>query len=149
LRPDNEDAYFSRGLIFLDVGAFDRAVADFTRAHELDPEDHWNLANRGITYAWMNDRARAEEDFAKVAAADPANPLPTIGAAVLALQAGDQKTAIAHLTKALERDPLDGWALRMRAHTYWDMGLHNLAREDDDRFNRLEESWEKSQLRAK
>lgn len=141
LRPDNEGGYFHRGLIFLDTGVFDRAVGDFTRAHALDEQDHWNLANRGIAYAWMGDRTRAEADFAAVAAVDPANVVVLRGRAILALQAGDQHSVIAHLTEVLEEHPLDGWSLAMRADTYWQMGLHNLARDDDERMDRLRKNF--------
>ena len=144
LRPDNEDGYLNRGLIFLDVGAFDRAAADFTRAHELDPKDQWALADRGIAYALMNERSRAEADFAAVAAADPAHPVLARGRAVLALHAGNPQQAVRHLTTALEHDPSDAWSLKMRANVYWQMGLQDKARDDDDRLARLLEEWEKA-----
>jgi len=134
LRPDNEDAYFNRGLIFLNVGAFDMAVSDFTRAYELDPEDRTSLANRGIAYAWKNDRVRAEADLAAVEAADPLHPVVLRGPAILALQQGNRQEAAALLTAALQRDPTDSWALGMRASTYWQLGLHDKARDDDDRL---------------
>ena len=50
---NDADAYLDRGLVFLDIGKFDEALADFTRAHELDPKDPWPLANRGIAFAWL------------------------------------------------------------------------------------------------
>lgn len=120
IRIDNKnmDAYVGRGLIFLDTGRLDDAVADFTRAHEVKPADVVPLANRGIAYAWKDDTARAERDFAAVRRTDPGNRLVFHGESILAFRSGDYDLAIQLLSSAIARDPNDTWAFKMRANAH-------------------------------
>lgn len=74
LRPNEPDGYMERGLIFLAVGALDPAAADLTRAHQLNPEDPWPLANRGLVWAWKKDRSRAEKISRRFALWTPITP---------------------------------------------------------------------------
>ena len=46
LNPDDTNAYSNRGAVFVSKGDYDRAIADFTKAIELDPNNtnaHKNL----------------------------------------------------------------------------------------------------------
>jgi Flp pilus assembly protein TadD len=124
-------------LIYLDTGAFDMAIRDFTRAHQLKPADPWPLANRGVAYAWKADRARALEDLQRAKGMAPSSPILAHGAAILELQEGNLPGAIDHLTEALRNDPQDAWSLRMRGDLYWKLGQHEKARDDDDRLHEL------------
>lgn len=133
LRPDNNDAYLERGLVYLTLGRFDQAIKDFTSLHKRDADHPHALANRGIAYAWLGNRNKAEQDFAKIGVNDEAWPVVLHGRAVLAFKDKDYQNAIDFLTLALEIDPEDYFALRMRADAYWETGEENLARDDDDR----------------
>lgn len=137
LRPHDSDAHLQRGLIFLDTGALDRAAADFTRAHELDPEDPWPLANRGLVFAWKEDQANAEADFALVRSIDHSNPVMLRGEALLRNNAGDLKGAVERLTESMKRDPDNLWALRTRSELYWELGEHEKSAQDDQRWVQL------------
>lgn len=140
-RPDADQPR----LIFLDTGQLDKAIADFTRAHELAPDNPWPLANRGVAHAWKVERAAAESDFAAARALDPTNVIPLHGEAILALHDEDLPSAIAHLSEALRRDPHDLWALRMRGDVYWRAGEHAKAQDDDDRLAELVERLRRKQ----
>jgi tetratricopeptide (TPR) repeat protein len=48
LDPTNANAYFNRGSTFDSLGQYDRAIADYTRALELDRE---MAATDGVTAA--------------------------------------------------------------------------------------------------
>lgn len=137
LRPSDADAYIDRGLIELEGGALDKAVADFTRAHELDPKSPWPLANRGLAFAWMKNQREAEEDFKAVRSIDSANPVMLRGEAILRMNAGDMEGAMSRLTESMVRDPDNLWALRTRAEIYWDLGEHEKSRQDDHRWLQL------------
>jgi tetratricopeptide (TPR) repeat protein len=137
LRPDDPQGYMDRGLIYLEIGAFDAAAADFSQAHGLDPEDAWPLANRGLARAWKKDKARAEKDFDAARAIDPDNPVLLRGEAILKKDAGDIKGAVDRLTRSLARDPDNLWALRTRAELYWELGEHEKSAEDDARWLEL------------
>jgi tetratricopeptide (TPR) repeat protein len=137
LHPDDADAYLDRGGVFLSKMRLDEAVADFTRAHELDPSSLWPLADRGIAYAWKNDRARADQDFEDVRKIDPANPILLHGQAILSMNSGDLETAIDALTKALQVNPRDGWALQTRADAYQQAGDFAEAQADRARLQQF------------
>jgi Flp pilus assembly protein TadD len=137
LQPKDSDAYLNRGLILLDSGKLDQAVVDFTRAHELDPASPWPLANRGISYALMNDRERAEKDFEAVRTMDPTNPALFRGEALLNMEAGKLEAAIISLSAQLARDPADAWSLRTRADAYQQLGDFEKARADRDKLLQL------------
>ena len=138
LRPDNDEAYLERGLAYLDLFRLDEAIADFTRLHERDPENPYALANRGIAYAWLGDVTNAERDFGLVDRDADGWPVALRGRAVIAFNRQDFRTAIRYLSEALEIDPEDYFALRMRGQAYWELGERDLARDDDDRSMALE-----------
>lgn len=138
LRPDNDEAYLERGNAYLNIGKFKEAIEDYTTLHERDRDHPYALANRGIAHAWLGNRELAERDFGKVRAADPGWPVVLRGRAVLAMHQQDHRRVIEYLSQALELDPDDAFALRMRADAYWETGQHDLARDDDDRLMELE-----------
>jgi Flp pilus assembly protein TadD len=137
LRPKESEAYLSRGLVYLDGMNLGPAVADFTRAHELDPGSPWPLANRGISYAWKSDRQRAEEDFEAVRKLDPRNPVLLHGEAVLDMESGDLEDEIRQLNAGLARNPADAWSLQMRADAYQQRGDFAQARADRNALAQL------------
>ncbi|GMM91892.1 tetratricopeptide repeat protein [Qipengyuania sp. MTN3-11] len=137
LRPDDFEAYFERGMAHTNTGRFDRGVEDFTQAHRLDPDNSFALANRSVANAWLNNRPAAERDFAEVSPHDEAWLIVLHAKAILALEEGDERAAIAYLTDAIKIDPKDLFALHMRADAYWDIGELDLARDDDDRLEML------------
>ena len=135
-QPNDPDAYLYRGLIFLEVGWLDQAVADFTRAHQLAPKDPWAIANRGVAWAGRN-RANAEADFELVRSIDPSNPVMLRGEALLRKNAGDVPGAVERLSASLNRDPDNLWALRLRSELYWELGEQEKSIRDDRRWVQL------------
>lgn len=135
--PQVSDHYLNRGLMFLDMMKLEEAIRDFTRAHELKKTSAWPLANRGISFAWQNDRVNAERDFQAALAIDPSNPVPARGEIVLDLLSDHHEEAIESLNNLLSRDPNDGWALAMRADTHQQMGAFDSARADRKRLAEL------------
>ena len=136
-RPNDADAYMERGLLLLDTGRLNEAAADFTRAHELEPKDPWPLANRGITYAWKNEKVRAERDFEAVRAIDPSNQVLLRGEALLAINARDLNSAVSRLSEALSREPGDVWSRGMRADVYRQLGEYEKSRADAEQLAHL------------
>ena len=131
LQPDNPDGYMDRGLIFLDLGAFDYAAADFSQAHSLDRANPWALANLGVASAWKKDKAGARRAFDAVRSVDPSNPAMLRGEAILKQQEGDIAAAVDFLSRSMVRDPDNLWALRTRSELYWELGEHEKSAEDD------------------
>lgn len=137
LQDDNADAHLNRGVILLNANKLDQAIVDFTRVLELRPNDTDALANRGIAYAWKNDKAQAERDFAIVRKADPSNPVPLRGEALLARDVGDIDLALERLNAAIALNPNDKWSLGMRAGVYRQFGEYGKSKLDLDKLQRL------------
>jgi tetratricopeptide (TPR) repeat protein len=137
LQPRNADAYFDRGLIFLDLGAFDAAAVDLTKAHNLDPKDPWALANLGLALAWKKQDTNAEAYFEAARAIDPSNPVMLRGQALLKKDAGDLRGAVDSLTASMKRDPDNLWALQLRSDLYWQLGEQQKSIDDDHRLLQL------------
>ncbi len=133
LRPENDRAYLERGLANLDYGRFEKAVEDFTLLDNLVPDHPYALANRGLAYAWMDDELNAQDDFRRVGKNQPGWVVVLHGKAVLARNRQNHRESIDYLSQALEIDPDDYFALRLRADAYWEIGEKDLARDDDDR----------------
>ncbi len=133
LRPDNDRAYLERGLAYLNSGRFEESIADFTRLHERNRDDPYALVNRGIAHAWLGDDDRAERDFQQIDVDSEGWQVVLRGRALLAFNRKEFPEAIGYLTQALAIDPEDYFSLRMRADAYWEIGEHDLARDDDDR----------------
>ena len=69
LRPG--DAYIDRGRVYLQQDDNDRAIADFTKATELDPEGANAYNHRGVAYAGKLNFDSAIADFDKAIQLDP------------------------------------------------------------------------------
>ncbi|KHL24133.1 hypothetical protein PK98_15255 [Croceibacterium mercuriale] len=142
VQPDNPAGLLARGELLHEMGAPDAGIADFTSAATLEQNDLQALANRGMAYAWQGDRAAALADRARIAARAPGHPALLRIDTLLALKAEDQPAALALLTSSLQAEPDDAWALMQRANIYWKMGEMDLARDDDDRVDRLRMQYE-------
>ena len=58
-------AYYGRGNTFLSIKKYEEAIADYTKAIELDPKDADAYYNRGGAYKALGKTKEAEADFAK------------------------------------------------------------------------------------
>ena len=59
-------AYFNRGLVYANREDFDRAISDWDKAIQLDPNFSAVYYNRGIAYANKGETQNAIADFKKV-----------------------------------------------------------------------------------
>jgi tetratricopeptide (TPR) repeat protein len=64
-------AYGERGESYRLVGRYDDALADFSRAIELDPESSWSFTRRGDTYRGMKRYDDALADYSRAIELDP------------------------------------------------------------------------------
>jgi cytochrome c-type biogenesis protein CcmH/NrfG len=53
LRPSDPNVLTDQGVMYRDVGQFDRAIANFQKANEVDPKHVQSLYNMGVVY--LND----------------------------------------------------------------------------------------------
>lgn len=124
--------YSNRGNSFFDLGQFDRAVADYDVALDLQPDDSVTLSNRAAALIELEDFDRALEDLNEA--------LSLYGDNVVALtnrcwvHAIQDRFELARLDcdEALALEPLDPIALASRAFVLMQQGEGAAAREDAD-----------------
>lgn len=102
----------NRGVAYAELGDFDRAISDYTRALGLKPNDAKTITNLRIAYlrragsaaeAGRTDAARA--DYARAIEAQPAHPTAWLRRGQLHAALGELEAAKADLEKARELDP--------------------------------------------
>lgn len=60
---DVSDAYFNRGIQFVHMGEYDRAISDYTVAIQMSPGFAYAYVNRGTAFVQKDDFDRAIEDY--------------------------------------------------------------------------------------
>jgi tetratricopeptide (TPR) repeat protein len=69
-------AYNNRGTAWKNKGDYDRAIADYSKAIELDPQYALAYYNRGIAWKNKRDYGRAMADYNKLIELDPKEAAP-------------------------------------------------------------------------
>ncbi len=63
LNPNLADAYYNRGLIYLDLGKYDEGLADFDEAIRLKPEFSKSYHGKGLIYLQIGQLEKALDNF--------------------------------------------------------------------------------------
>src|SRR5215475_2006607 len=69
--PSSPHDYIARGNVHLDAACLDRAIADYSKAIELDPQSAVAYNNRGVARALAGEPESAIGDYDQAAAIDP------------------------------------------------------------------------------
>lgn len=101
------DAYVDRGITFQRENNHDRAIADFTDALRLRPNDAKALAMRGASEFELQRRDAASTDFQAALAVDPNNADALNGAGRLKMLSKDFAQARDLFTRAIGNDSTD------------------------------------------
>jgi tetratricopeptide (TPR) repeat protein len=89
LTPDDPDVLTDQGVMYREVGQYDKAVANFQKANKTNPTHVQSLFNMGVVYANdLNQPQKAAEAWNKVIQLAPSSP-----------QAEQAKQALAGLKK--------------------------------------------------
>lgn len=88
LQPDAAPLYFARGVLYVQVGEYDRAEADFDRAYNRDPKQSLTIAAQGLISILQNDPAHAEAAISQKLARTPNDPVLLYLQAELLMQQG-------------------------------------------------------------
>lgn len=83
----------------------ERAISDYTKAIELDPNDAYPYHHRGLAYYRKGDYSQAISDHAKGIELDPNNASAYYNRGLAYYKKGDFYPAIADFTKAIARNP--------------------------------------------
>ena len=112
---------------------FDLAIADFTRAIELDPRDARIYAIRGLAYENKGAYDLAIADYTRAIDIDPKYAAGYSGRASVYASKQQYDRAIADFTRAVELDPNDAYAYDGRGEAYHAKGAYDLAVADFSR----------------
>jgi tetratricopeptide (TPR) repeat protein len=116
------------------MGRSDEALADLSRAIELDPADASAFVDRGETYQAMERYEEALADFSRVIELDPEDAASAFAGRGETLRLMKcYENALADFNRAIELNPEDAWAIGSRGQTFQDMERYDLALAD---FNR-------------
>ena len=75
IRPNSPDVLTDQGVMFKNLGWFDRAIANFTKASEIDPSHATSIYNLGIIYRYdLQDFPKAMEVWTKFLEISPTGP---------------------------------------------------------------------------
>lgn len=99
--PNDVNARKMLGLVCMQTGRNEKAVAEFRAASKLQPGDPWIEANLGRSLARIGDYGDANKKFDAVLKSDPTNPDALLGKAEVAAWEGHSETALEDL-RALE-----------------------------------------------
>ena len=70
LNPDDADAYYNRGVGYMDIGQYERAIEDYTKAIQLNPDDVEAYNIRAYSYAALGQYLRVIDDHNKACSLD-------------------------------------------------------------------------------
>ena len=102
-----EDAkvYFDRGMNYINKGDFERAIIEFDKALQLNPNDAKAYNSRGLALFHTDDINRAITDYNKALQLDPDFAEAYMNRGNAYSQQGDLERAITDYGKALQLDP--------------------------------------------
>ena len=93
--------YVNRANAYDDKGDHDRALSDYNRSIEVNPNNASAYFNRALTYARKADYDRAIDDYNRAIALNPKYAHAMVGRAVMYSVKGDYDKAIADYNQAI------------------------------------------------
>lgn len=99
--------YFERGCRLEDIGTYDLAKDDYTRAIEIEPHSKYLIARGLLFSSRLSDSQSGLQDFQQAITIDPDNPSVHINMALCNLLVGRQLEAIENARLAVKLAPKD------------------------------------------
>jgi tetratricopeptide (TPR) repeat protein len=138
-------AHVGRGLAWVAKGKLDRAIADFTQAVRLNPNDALAYSNRGLTWADKGDFDRAIADYTTAIRLDPLPRSDLTGVphvnihhnrGIAWFKKGDLDRAFADYDEAIRLDPVFAFAYYTRGLAWHERYTRASAPIDKNDLNR-------------
>jgi tetratricopeptide (TPR) repeat protein len=126
----------------------ERALEEYRKAIELDPEDPLNYRQRAFVYV---DRGRIDEalaDFTRAIDLDPDNSDLLKNRAILYNLKGQYEQAAADAERAIARNPDERWAYGELFSARWNSGQREAARSALGELKQAAERWVDPRARA-
>ena len=102
---DRAEALTTRGSLFDDEGRHDEALADFTAALKLVPNDPTTWIARGNAWDNKGEKQKAIADYTEAIRLNPGDAAPYYNRGTVHQELGETAKAAADYRKALEIDP--------------------------------------------
>ena len=122
--------YNNRGRAYGSLGKNDKAIADFTKAIELDPKLARAYLYRGIVYKMTSKYDNALADLNKAASLNPKSAMTFFNLAEVYAAKGMSDKAIADYTKVIAIDPKRDIAYNNRGDIYMTKKKYAAAEKD-------------------
>ncbi len=143
--PDAE-THYKKGTKLKDERKYDLAIAEYTKAIELDPNHTSAYFNRGILYLYNAQPDRAIADYSKVIKINPKHALAHHNRGIAHDNKNKVELAIADYSKAIELNPQLTSAYYNRADLFRKMGKYDRAIADYDKAIEIKPRYAKALL---
>ncbi len=117
-KGERQHIFGARGQAYYWLNEQDRAIADYTRAIAMDPQDSFAIYNRALAYAVAGKPAKALSDYDRSLALRPDNPEGHLARGEILTGFGQLDKAITDFTKAHEANPKTPEPIADRAVAY-------------------------------
>jgi tetratricopeptide (TPR) repeat protein len=125
-----EAALVSRGIAYDQNNDWDKALADLSKAVELDPKDANAFYNRGVVYEHKGDGELAITDYTKAIALNPKDPDAHFGRGNVYYHSDDFDNALKDYEMTIKLNPEHAAAILGRGLTYEQLGKPDKAEAD-------------------
>ncbi|HEY7005708.1 MAG TPA: DUF3857 domain-containing protein [Sphingomicrobium sp.] len=139
--PGSADEYLDRGNSYLDSGKYDEAIADFTAALKLSPNDVTALGDRAVAHIWKRQFDDAEKDLAALDAHDARTSLGLRAHGLIAQLKGDCAKALDFYTQSLAKDSDNAFTLGNRAKCEAELSKEDAALADSAEALKQNPGW--------
>ncbi|MGI0479732.1 protein kinase domain-containing protein [Geminocystis sp. CENA526] len=115
---ENASGYFKTGYNYRELKQYEKAIIDYTKAIELDPNYIYAYNNRGVVYENLKEYEKAIMDYTKAIELDPNYKSAYNNRGIVYGQLKEYEKAIMDYTKAIELDPNYTYAYNNRGVAY-------------------------------
>jgi tetratricopeptide (TPR) repeat protein len=130
--------FAERGEAWLRKGELDKAVADYTEAIRLDPQDASTFHNRGIAWSNKKEHDQAIADFDEAIRLDPKFAIAHYNRGFSYAQKGEYDKAIADFNEAIQLNPKGASTFHNRGNAWSKKKEHDQAIADYTEAIRLD-----------
>jgi tetratricopeptide (TPR) repeat protein len=130
LPTESAETYFNRGVDASQKGEYKRAISDYNKAIEINPDFVVAYLNRGYSQSRMGEYEKAISDYTKAIELNPRYAIAYYNRGFVYRRMGGYDRAILDFTKAIETDPKYASAYYYRGHIYHYNGEYEKAWED-------------------
>ena len=139
--PYDSYAYNNRGVAYLRYKQNERAVENFNKAIELNPNHARSYNNRGIVNHNLKQYERAIEDYNKAIELDPEDAYFYSNRGVAYRRIGDFNRALEDYNKAIELNPKEASAYNNRGLCYRKLKQYEKEQEDYEKALELDPNY--------